>query len=123
MGLEPYRKRPQPHKFEETVMSKKALYIRHKVQPGKREEVRRIWEKYARDYIEGAGGQLAYFYGFDDNDPEVIVAYQLYTDETGADDFVKQPWYADYERETAALLAGPSEFRTITPQWIKGDAA
>jgi quinol monooxygenase YgiN len=104
-------------------MSKKALYIRHKVQPGKREEVRRIWEKYARAYIESAGGQLAYFYGFDDNDPEVIVAYQLYTDDTGADDFVKQPWYADYERETAALLAEPSEFRTITPQWIKGDAA
>ncbi|MGI6854531.1 hypothetical protein [Mesorhizobium sp. 1B3] len=53
----------------------------------------------------------------------MIVAYQLYTDETGSDDFVKQPWYADYERETAALLVEPSEFRAITPQWIKGATA
>ncbi|MBS3647160.1 antibiotic biosynthesis monooxygenase [Pseudaminobacter sp. 19-2017] len=104
-------------------MSKKALYIRHRAQPGKREEVKRIWEKYARAYIEGANGHVAYVYGFDDNDPDAIVAYQLYTDEAGTDDFVKQPWYPDYERETAALLAGPSEFRTITPQWTKGDAA
>ncbi|MFC6487058.1 putative quinol monooxygenase [Nitratireductor sp. GCM10026969] len=104
-------------------MSKKALYIRHKAQPGKREEVKRIWEKYARAYIEDADGQIAYVYGFDDTDPDAIVAYQFYDGEAGKEDFVKQPWYPDYERETAALLAGPSEFRTITPQWIKGGAA
>ncbi len=39
------------------------------------------------------------------------------------DEFINQPWYGDYERETAALLAGPSEFRTITPQWIKDEPA
>ncbi|BCH35671.1 hypothetical protein MesoLjLc_76010 [Mesorhizobium sp. L-8-10] len=104
-------------------MSRKALYIRHKAQPGKREEVRRIWEKYARAYIADADGQLAYFYGFDDNDPDVIVAYQVHDGEAGADDFTRQSWYPDYERETAALLAEPSEFRFITPQWIKGTAA
>lgn len=113
----------RPREFEETIVSNKALYIRHRAQPGKREEVRRIWEKYARAHIAGNGAQIAYVYGFDDNDPDVIVAYQLYTDETGSDDFVKQPWYADYERETAALLAEPSEFRAITPQWIKGATA
>lgn len=104
-------------------MNRKALYIRHKAQPGKRDEVKRIWEKYARAYIDKADGQIAYVYGFDDNDPDAIVAYQLYTGEAGSDDFVNQPWFKDYEEETAALLAGPSEFRTITPQWIKGDAA
>ena len=101
-------------------MGNKALYIRHRAKAGKRDEVRRIWEKYARAYIERAEGQLVYVYGFDDNDPDVIVAFQLMTDGRGADEFVKQPWYRDYEGETAALLDGPSEFRTITPQWIKG---
>lgn len=103
-------------------MSEKALYIRHKAQPGKREEVRRVWEKYARPYIAGNGAQVAYVYGFDDNDPDVIVAYQVHDSTNGADDFARQPWYADYERETAALLAEPSEFRVITPQWIKASA-
>jgi quinol monooxygenase YgiN len=110
-------------KSEEMNMSKKALYIRHKAKPGKREEVKRIWETYARPYVEAADGQLVYVYGFDDQDPDVIVAYQLMTDASGADEFIKQPWYGDYERETAALLAGPSEFRTITPQWIKDEPA
>jgi hypothetical protein len=62
-------------------------------------------------------------YGFDDQDPDVIVAYQLMADASGADEFINQPWYGDCERETAALLAGPSEFRTITPQWIKDEPA
>jgi quinol monooxygenase YgiN len=100
-------------------MNKQALYIRHKAKPGKREDVRRIWEKYARAYLEAAGRQLVYVYGFDDNDPDAIVAYQLMTDAGGADEFVQQPWYRDYDRETKALLAEQSEFRTITPQWIK----
>jgi len=102
-------------------MTRTALYVRHNAKPGKREEVKRIWEKYARPYVEAADGQLVYVYGFDDNDPDVIVAYQLMADASGADDFVEQPWYGDYERETSALPAGPSEFRTITPQWIKSD--
>lgn len=104
-------------------MSKKALYIRHKAKPGKREDVKRIWETYARPYVEAADGQLVYVHGFNDQDPDVIVAYQLMADASGADEFINQPWYGDYERETAALLAGPSEFRTITPQWIKDEPA
>lgn len=102
-------------------MTKKALYIRHKAKPGKRDAVKRIWEKYARSYVEAADGQVVYVYGFDDNDPDAIVAYQLFTGQAGTDDFLKQPWYKDYEQETAALLAAPSEFRSITPQWIKGE--
>ena len=102
-------------------MTTKALYIRHKAQPGKRDEVKRIWEKHARAYVEKASGQIVYVYGFDDSDPDAIVAYQLYSGDAATDDFVSQPWYADYQKETAALLAGPSEFRTITPQWIKGE--
>lgn len=104
-------------------MRKTALFIRHKAQPGKRDEVRRIWEKYARDYVGAAGGQLSYYYCFDNNDPDTIVVFQLHADETSGQDFVKQPWYADYEAETAALLAEPTEFRTAAPQWIKGAGA
>ncbi len=104
-------------------MSKNALYIRHQAKPGKRDEVRRVWETYARDYVEGSKGQLAYFYGYDDKDPDSIVVFALQADQGAAQDFVKQPWFADYDRETKALLAGPSEFRTATPQWTKVGAA
>lgn len=123
VGMVPSRRRESAAKLEVKIMSMKALYIRHKAQPGKRDEVKRVWEKYAREYVEGASGQIAYVYGFDDTDPDAIVAYQLYTGDAATDDFVNQSWYKDYQRETAALLVGQSEFRTITPQWIKGDRA
>lgn len=104
-------------------MSKSALFIKHQALPGKRDEVMRVWEKYARAYVDRSSGQLAYFYCYDDKDPDTIVVFQLFVGQAGTEDFVKQPWFADYETETAALLAGPSEFRTATPRWIKGAAA
>ena len=104
-------------------MSKSALFIRHQAKPGRRDEVRRIRETYARDYVAGSNGQLSYYYCYDDNDPDAIVVFQVAADQNSGQDFVKQPWFADYERETAALLAGPSEFRAATPQWIKGAGA
>ena len=104
-------------------MTKSALFVRHVAKPGKRDEVQRIWEKYARDYIAGKDGQLSYYYCYDDNDPDTVVVFQLAADQAVGQDFIKQPWFAAYERETAALLAGPSEFRTATPQWVKGAAA
>jgi len=49
--------------------------------------------------------------------------FQLAADQAAAQEFSKQPWFADYQRETAALLAGQSELRTATPRWVKGDRA
>ena len=104
-------------------MSKSATLVRHKTKPGKRDEVRRVWEKYARDYVAGSSGALSVYYCYDDNDPDTIIVFQLAADQASGQDFVKQPWFADYQRETAALLAGPSEVRTATPRYVKGAAA
>ncbi len=101
-------------------MSTGALYIKHKALPGKRDGLRRVWEKYARPYIEKSEGQLACFYCYDDKDPDTVVVFSVHADQDSAEDFFKQPWYADYQSETAALLAGPSEIRPATPQWVKG---
>jgi quinol monooxygenase YgiN len=103
-------------------MSKSATFVRHTAKPGKRDEVRRIWEKYVRDYVAGSDRTLSYYYCYDDNDPDVVIAFQLAPDQASGQEFVKHPWFADYQRETAALLAGPSEVRTATPQWVKGAA-
>lgn len=101
-------------------MSKRTLYIRHKALPGKRDEVRRIWDKYARAYAESNDGQLAGFYCYDDNDPDTIVVFSVHSDQENLADFSKQPWFAAYQAETMALVAGPSEARWATPQWTKG---
>ena len=104
-------------------MSKSATFVRHTAKPGRRDDLWRVWEKYVRDYVAGSNGALSCYYCYDDNDPDTIIVFQLAGDQASAQEFVKQPWFADYQRETAARLAGPSEVRTATPQWVKGVAA
>ena len=101
-------------------MSKSATFVRHKAKPGRRDDVRRVWEKYARDYVAAGNGTLSYYYCYDDSDPDTVIVFQLGADQGSNQDFVKQPWFAHYQREKAELLAGPSEVRTATPQWVKG---
>jgi quinol monooxygenase YgiN len=103
-------------------MSKSATFVRHKAKPGKRDDIRRVWEKYVRDYVAGDDATLSYYYGYDDNDPDTIVVFQLAANRASGQEFVKQPWFADYQRETAALVAAPSEVHTATPQYVKGAA-
>jgi hypothetical protein len=43
-------------------MNRIATYVRHKAKPGRRDDVRRIWEKYARDYVAGGNDTLSYYY-------------------------------------------------------------
>ncbi len=103
-------------------MSKSALFIRHKALPGRRDEVRRIWEKHLRPRIAANAAHAAYAYCYDDADPDAICVFQLYDDKAGAPAFVQQPWFPAYEAEVAPLLAGGSEFRSATPVWVKGQA-
>jgi quinol monooxygenase YgiN len=121
-GTEARQPRSQAAQFEEIIMSNSATFVRHKAKPGKRDEIRRVWERYARDYVAGSKGALSYYYCYDDNDPDAIVVFGLATDQASGQDFLKQPWFGDYQRETAALVVGPSEVRTLTPQWAKGAA-
>lgn len=100
-------------------MAKTALFIRHKAKPGLRDEVRKVWEKHVPRHVSANAAHEAYFYCFDERDPDVISVFQLYRDPSGPQDFVKQPWYAAYEAEVASLLTGESEFRAATPVWSK----
>ena len=100
-------------------MSKRLTFVRQKAKPGKRDELRRVWEKYVREYANGSNGYLSVYYGYDDNDPETAIVVSLTADQSSSQEFAMQPWVADYQRETAALLDGPAEVHTATPQYVK----
>lgn len=101
-------------------MSKTALFIKHRARPGKRDEVRRVWEKHLRPRIATNAAHQAYFYCFDDGDPDLICVFQLYADRAASQAFVQAPWYAAYVEEVTPLLAGQPEISVATPAWIKG---
>ncbi len=98
-----------------------ALFIRHKSLPGKRDQVRRVWERHLQPHIARNAAHEAYFYCYDDNDPDSICVYQQYSDGASSRAFLALPHYADYVKEVEPLLAGPPEVTTATPVWVKGD--
>lgn len=89
-------------------MSKTALFIKHRALPGKRDEVYRIWEKHLQPNITANHSHEAYFYCYDDSDPDTICAFQK---------FLAAPWYAAYLSEVTPLLAGQPKIRVATPVW------
>lgn len=101
-------------------MTKVALFIKHKSLPGKRAEVRGVWERHMQPRIAQNEAHEAYFYCYDDNDPDSICVYQQYSDRESSQAFLKNPGYADYLKEVEPLLAGTPEITAATPVWVKG---
>ena len=96
-----------------------ALLIKHRTRPGKRDEVRQVWEKYMAPAVSANPGHTAYFYCFDNTDPDAIVAFQQYASADASQGFLKTERYAAYLQEVEPLLAGPPEVTALTPKWVK----
>jgi quinol monooxygenase YgiN len=96
-----------------------ALFIRHKTLPGKRDQVRSVWEKYMAPAISANPGHTDYFYCFDDADPDSICAFQQYANVEASQNFLKTDSYAAYLKEVEPLLSGPPRVTALTPVWSK----
>jgi quinol monooxygenase YgiN len=100
-------------------MSKTALFIKHRALPGKRDQVRRIWERRLKLRVAANPSHEAYFYCYDDNDPDTIWVFQQYANHASSQEFLEAPWYAAYVNEVSPLLDGQPEVRVATPIWAK----
>jgi len=100
-------------------MNSFAVIIKHKTQPGKRDEVRQVWEKHMAPAIAANPGHLAYFYCFDNGDPDVICAFQQYSSAEASKAFLQTASYAAYLEEVESLLSGPPQVAALTPMWVK----
>ena len=96
-----------------------ALIIKHTTQPGKREEVRKIWERHMAPAIASNPGHTAYFYCFDNTDQDSICAFQQYSSVEASQDFLKTSTYAAYLKDVEPLLEGPPQVTALTPMWSK----
>lgn len=107
-------------------MSQIALFVKHKTLPGKRNEVRKVWEKHMMPAIAANPEHCAYFYCFDNADTDSICAFQLYTGVGASQEFLKTDSYVAYLKEVEPLLSGPPQVTALTTMWSKsayeGDA-
>jgi quinol monooxygenase YgiN len=96
-----------------------ALIVKHQTLPGKRDEVQKVWEKHMAPAIAANPGHTAYFYCFDNSDPDSICAFQQYTSAEASQDFLRTDSYAAYLEHVEPLLAGPPQVTALTPIWSK----
>lgn len=104
----------------EQTSNKVALFIMHRALPGKRDQVRQVWERHMQALITQNRAHENYFYCYDNNDPDAICVYQQYSDHEASQAFLENPSYADYHKEVTPLLAGEPKITAATPLWIKG---
>lgn len=100
-------------------MTQLALIIRHQTRPGLRDDVRKVWEAHLGPAVDANPGHLAYFYCFDDTDPDAISAFQVYDSLESSRQFLETDAYAGYLRAVEPLLSGPPQITQLTPVWTK----
>ena len=100
-------------------MTNLAIMIRHQTRPGARDDVQRIWQRHMAPAVAANPGHIAYFYCFDEADPNAITAFQVYDDASSAAAFLQTDAYGAYLAEVESLLAGPPQVTELTPVWSK----
>ena len=100
-------------------MAKIARLIKHKSRPGQRDAVRLVWERHMQPAIAGHAAHEAYYYCFDNNDPDIICAFQVYSNAAASQAFLQTESYAAYLQAVEPLLAGAPEVTSLLPMWVK----
>jgi len=101
-----------------------AVIVTHRARAGQRDAVRAVWEEHLAPAITANPSHISYTYCFDEADPDIICAFQIYRDADAATAFQHTPAYAGYEDAVAPLLAGAPSVLRLAPVWTKiGGAA
>lgn len=100
-------------------MNKTALFIRHQAKPGMRDDVQRVWAKHVQPRVEVNPAHDAYFFCYDNADPDVISVFQLYRDATSPQEFMSGAWYAEYLIEVSKFVVSPPQIAPATLVWAK----
>ena len=100
-------------------MAELALFITVKTKPGKRDELKGLWEKHLKPRAAANDQQSRYVYAFDDRDENTIHMMEVYETRSAFNENVQAEWFSDYMQKAMPLLDGEPVMHTGTPQWVK----
>src|SRR5688572_6297130 len=103
-------------------MAQTALFVSHKAKPGRRDDVRRVWENHVKPHVQANPAHVAYYFCYDDQDPDVISVFQLYSDRDAMKAFIAGEWYPAYIEEVSRLVTEPPRVMPATLVWTKGSS-
>lgn len=96
-----------------------ALMLKHRTAPGRRADVEAIWQRHMQPAIAGNPGHVGYIYSFSE-DPDVIVAVQVYRSREDGAAFIASAPYLRYIEESRDMLAHEPEITMLDARWVKG---
>jgi quinol monooxygenase YgiN len=103
-------------------MSKLALIIKTKTQPGQRDAVRALYEKMLAPHATENAAQELVVFNDDAQDPDVFYLYEIYSSAEAFQQASQAPYFWEYMGAAGALLDGQPEVVTAAPVWAKGAA-
>lgn len=101
-------------------MSKVAIIMKVTTLPGRRAELRELWDIHLRRRVETNSAQELYLVVEDAVDPDALHLIEVYGDPEEMARNAQAPWFAEYLNEAGPLLAGPATMATGEPVWAKG---
>jgi quinol monooxygenase YgiN len=101
-------------------MTKLVLIVKTKTQPGKRDEVYRLFQKHLAARVEGTDALEVFVWCADETDADTFYIFEIYGDRTVQRTNAQDPAYFAYQQEAQPLLATGPEVVTATPLWVKG---
>jgi quinol monooxygenase YgiN len=96
-----------------------ALFIRHKAKPGRRDDVKRIWENYVKPRAAANPDHLEYFFCYDETDSDAISVFQLYQNRKAMTLFLSGEWYQKYLSEIAQVISEAPQILSAAVVWQK----
>jgi len=101
-------------------MAKTVLFIKATTKPGKRDELRQLWEQYLKPHIETNQEEEICFYCYGANDENTICMFEFFSESYDLRTAFQSDWFKAYMEAASHILAGPPEVITTTPIWAKG---
>jgi quinol monooxygenase YgiN len=90
-----------------------------RAQPGKRDEVRRLFEAYLAPHATANASQPIVVWCADNGDPDAFYLWEVYTDPAAMEANGRALWFGEYMGAVGPLLDGQPEVTTAMPMWTK----
>jgi quinol monooxygenase YgiN len=100
-------------------MDQVVMIIRTRTQPGKRDEVYRLFEAQLAPRAQANEAQELVVWCADENDPDTFYLIEIYRDRAAQAANSQAPWFFEYLGAVQPLLAGMPEVMSATPRWVK----
>ena len=101
-------------------MSRQAIIVKTRTQPGKREEVLTAYQEHLAPRAAANDDQELVVWSADDHDPDVFYLFEVYRSAEAMQANSQQPWFFEYLGTVGPLLDGEPEVTLASPGWAKG---